>query len=60
MQHHSCFRVFWTNLRELFVEIGLEDDVMKYIINLYREYNAPLFKQLIRFKIIYFISKDFY
>ena len=42
-----AFAFFWANLRELFGETNLEEDVMEHVIDLYREYNASLSEEFI-------------
>jgi len=43
-----AFTTFWSSLRELFGATPLSDDVDEYLIDLYREYNAPLPEDLVR------------
>jgi hypothetical protein len=40
------FAFFWANLRDLFGAPDLKEDLNDYLIDLYREYNAPLPKEL--------------
>lgn len=43
-----AFTTFWSSLRQLFKSTPLSEDVDEYLIDWYREYNAPLPEHLLR------------
>jgi len=43
-----AFTTFWSSLRQLFGATPLSEDVDEYVIDWYREYNAPLPEELVR------------